>query len=946
MQKQLEHEEMLSAELEEKEQQQTEENCNETADGKITVPEKETTAEDTAKTGWREKRRQRKEEKQHRRKAAAYAESQLPDLGGPVLRRSLWREWRTSTLVFCFVSVYLELCLHICVFGEVGERALYLVLFGVMFGVAASFLCTMLPKLPGRILTVFLVAIQVLYAEVQLVYHAIFGNFMPLSLARMGEGVVTNFGNQILYGIGQKIFQILLLLVPLILISVLLIRRKAPRRRVSWKQSLCSLLVLTLVGLYTYGMMLSSREETFSVYEILTNVNTSTDTSYKNVGMLATTEQELRYMLTGASTEDVELNETSLGCTVSPHKYSSREYNVLESIDFEALAQSTDDESLKKLDEYMATVVPTRKNDYTGMLKGYNLITICAESFCPWFISEELTPTLYQLSHNGILFDNYYGTFQSVTTNGEYTMNMGLYPDMSRTKTQSSFDVSAGNYLPMCLGNAMKSIGYQTWAYHNYIGDFYNRNITHANMGYTFQAADSGLDIQVDWPSSDLEMMEASVSDYLESGQPFHAYYMTFSGHYQYNWENAMSAKNQKAVEGLNYSETVKAYIACNLELEYALRYLMEQLEEAGVADKTCIVLTNDHYPYGLTEEEYDELCGKHMDVIFEKYRNSFICYVPGLKENIHVKDYCSTADILPTMLNLFGIDFDSRLLMGTDVLSSGVHVAVLSDYSFLTSDFRFDAGTERVYPHGKDKDRVIPEDTLNNYRSYVINKFALSTDILNTNYYAHVFGQESSDSDLEDTVVFTDINGIFNQASVLYMYRNGYVDPETPDTFGGRYVSELGEFVDVLYRIAECPESSPDYLPEGYAKRDFTESYPYYDAVCWAFETGIVREDDADEKWDDDMDYRSAALLIYRFAQHMGVDTSLDERSVNNYIEEHPRLSPEVIRAFLWVDKENITTKDSELQELFDNYSARISRYQMTSFLFYLCTYELHIDE
>lgn len=210
-------------------------------------------------------------------------------------------------------------------------------------------------------------------------------------------------------------------------------------------------------------MLFSQKGETFSVYEILTNVNTSTDTSYKSVGMLATTEQELRYMLLGVSQEDSSLSSVSMGRSAPGRKYSSQEYNAMD-IDFEKLADSTDDEMLKSLDQFFDTMMPTRKNDYTGMLKDYNLITICAESFCPYFISKELTPTLYKLSNTGIIFNNYYGTFQSVTTNGEYTMNMGLYPDMSRTKTQSSFDVSSHNYLPFCLGNALKNEGYQTWA--------------------------------------------------------------------------------------------------------------------------------------------------------------------------------------------------------------------------------------------------------------------------------------------------------------------------------------------------------------------------------------------------------------------------------------------------------------------------------------------------
>ena len=205
--------------------------------------------------------------------------------------------------------------------------------------------------------------------------------------------------------------------------------------------------------------------------------------------------------------------------------------------------------------------------------------------------------------------------------------------------------------------------------------------------------------------------------------------------------------------------------------------------------------------------------------------------------------DYCSTADILPTLLNLFGVDYDSRLLTGTDVLSNGVHVAVLSDESFITKDFRFDAGTETVIPTRENAE--ISEDTLNMYRLYVDNKFKISTDILNSDYYAHVFQRESKAHTLEDTVVFSDITSIFNQASVLYMYRNGYVDPESEDTFGGKAVATLGEFVDVLYRISQRPKASNAALPEGYEDEDFNGSvYPYYDAVCWAWENGLILDE------------------------------------------------------------------------------------------------------
>ena len=689
------------------------------------------------------------------------------------MSHGLWNTWLKNLLLFCLTGVYVELCLHLCVFGSMDRYAGYPVLFGLLGGALCTLVVSSLPKVLRQITGVFLVAAQVLLAEVQLVYHCIFGDFMPVSQIGMGGNVVVNFNSQLLYGIRQNLLKILLLLLPLIAVILCLALRRgqALKLRLRWKQTMASFAVLLALLLTVTGLMYVGRDNAFSVYRTFTNVNTSTDSSYKKIGMLATTAQELRYMLFSGS-GSIMITPSSLNISDVPRTYSSNSYNVIESIDFTALADSTDSDILKATDEYLSNATPTRKNNYTGLLKDYNLITICAESFCPWFISEELTPTLYKLSHTGILFENYYGTFQSVTTNGEYTMCMGLYPDMSRTKTDSSFNVAGTNYLPFCLGNALKGMGYQAWGYHDYIGDFYNRNITHANMGYTFKAADSGLAMKIDWPSSDLEMMEASVDDYINSGEPFHAYYMTFSGHYQYNWDNAMSAKNRDAVKDLPYSEPVKAYIACNLELEYALEYLMQRLEEAGVADKTCIVLTNDHYPYGLTEDEYNELAGQTLDTTFEKYRNSFICYVPGLSENIVVDEYCSTADILPTLLNLFGVDYDSRLLAGTDVLSSGLHVAVLSDKSFLTKTFRYDAGTETVIP--ADENTTVSDKLAEAYRLYVDSRFQLSGNILNSDYYAHVFARESSGGSLADTVVFTDIKSIFNQASVLYYVPQG----------------------------------------------------------------------------------------------------------------------------------------------------------------------------
>ena len=153
------------------------------------------------------------------------------------------------------------------------------------------------------------------------------------------------------------------------------------------------------------------------------------------------------------------------------------------------------------------------------------------------------------------------------------------------------------------------------------------RDLSHPDLGYVYKAVGNGLEITESWPESDLEMIDVTTGEYMNE-EPFHAYYMTVSGHLEYNFQgNAMAAKNQALVEDAPYSEHVRAYLACQIELDRALELLLERLEEAGVADNTVIALTADHYPYGLTPEEQSELAGHTLEENFELYRNACILY-------------------------------------------------------------------------------------------------------------------------------------------------------------------------------------------------------------------------------------------------------------------------------------------------------------------------------
>ena len=231
-------------------------------------------------------------------------------------------------------------------------------------------------------------------------------------------------------------------------------------------------------------------------------------------------------------------------------------------------------------------------------------------------------------------------------------------------------------------------------------------------------------------------MMVESVDDYVNCKKQFHTYYMTFSGHYQYDWKNPIAKKNRDKVEHLDYSDTVKAYIACNLELEYALQYLMEKLEEAGVLDDTVIVMTNDHYPYGLTIEEYSELAGREIDENFEKYKNSFICWSADMTEPVRIDKLCSTVDILPTVLNLFGLEFDSRFVIGRDVLSDHEGVAIIANKSYITDDYKFNAVDNEVTML---TDKEIPKEDIDKKSRYISGTIGLSKSMLYTDIYKYI---------------------------------------------------------------------------------------------------------------------------------------------------------------------------------------------------------------
>ena len=623
------------------------------------------------------------------------------------------------------------------VFGEITAKFGYVALFSAGYALILAALLSLTGRKAEPWLTLLMCVAGVLLYGSQLVYNYVFGTLYSVALMEQGGAAVTSFWRETLETMVAHLPTMAALLLPLAGAALLWKKGMKPTKL------LCALAALVLAAAALAGAVWTVKAggtELFSDAYYYRGDTVATQQTARRFGVITA----MRIELFGSGEAEEKAPEYYIPTETTPpavqedvpqEEGKPMEYNVL-TIDFDALNASTEDETRLALNGYCQSLTGTNKNDYTGMLADYNLIVICGESFSTAAIHPEVTPNLYRLASEGILFKNYYNTFPNVTTDGEYALLQGLYPDSSREKTSSSLYASRRSYLPFAMGNAFAGVlGQPSYGYHNYKGDYYGRDESHPNMGYTMKFAGQGMKFTNAWPASDLEMMEQSVDDYITDDQ-FHAYYMTFSGHYRYaKSSNLMAAKNWDAVKDLPYSDTCKAYLSCNVELDKALGYLMQRLEEQGIADKTAIVLAGDHYPYGLTDAQYSELVGYEVDE-FSKYKDTLIFWVGGLEENIVVEEYCCNVDILPTILNLWGIPYDSRMLAGTDVFSDGTHVAVLVDRSFITEKAAFSAVTGQVTWFAAE------EGYVENMNRFVATKFSVSTDILQTAYYNFIFGK------------------------------------------------------------------------------------------------------------------------------------------------------------------------------------------------------------
>lgn len=674
----------------------------------------------------------------------------------------------TLGLYLPLLLVYLEVVLHLATGNTMTYFPIYL-LFSLSAGSLLALLPILLPPLAGRILTVLLSFLLTLLFAAELIAKHTLQAYYPLSTLETAAGNrLSDYAGVILPATAAALPLLLLFFLPTLLLWPLfrwgLAQGQPPRRGAAIFAA--AAVAFHLLGLAVVHAPWPGDLTPAKLYRSDTNF----DDQVEQLGLVTMLRLDVKHMLFPAkagldsdfdgldgldSSGDGSGGDTS---AVEEQPVIDTSPNVMD-VDLESLAANAPNEDVSWLANYFSSASPTRKNEYTGMFKGYNVIQLVIEGFSGYAIDPELTPTLYKLANEGFVFNNYYTALHyTSTSNGECQTLLGLYPKNGNPITMKRTGVLGTNAY-FSLAQQLGREGYQVLGYHgNY--DMYGRQASHTNLGYTWKQFGTGLDVdttssgEIAWPARDTQVIENSVDDYISSDQPFHVYYLTISGHMPYS-NNRIVQPYLDQVRALPYSQTTQNYMATVMEVDRALELLLQKLEEAGKLDKTLIIATGDHIPYsnaGVLEELSGRTFGSSKDlealnesaIDFDVYKNTLILWSASMEEPVQVDKPCCQVDILPTVSNLLGLEYDSRMLSGRDILSDSEGLVIFTSRSWRSDRGFYNRYTQTFTPtEGVTMTQEEQDQYVSTMKKLVEYKLACTPMIVENDFYNLLFPRE-----------------------------------------------------------------------------------------------------------------------------------------------------------------------------------------------------------
>ncbi len=390
-----------------------------------------------------------------------------------------------------------------------------------------------------------------------------------------------------------------------------------------------------------------------------------------------------------------------------------------------------------EINAYFAGRTVGGDNKMTGLLEGKNVVLVLMESMDDWMIGE-YTPTLNRLMSEGISFTHFYtpGYGGIRTFNSEFCVNTGSFLS---SQGGYAFDYITNTYR-QSLASLLTQEGYSAKTFHYNDPSFYSRGVFSPAMGYSeyvcygdYIGADEEDLLYDDQLLFDNPGLNA---EFFREGQPTLNFIITRSAHLSYKYNEVLSywaLKKYPEFRGLTGNEEADcAYLKAKLVDDLFAR-LLQELEDKGQLDNTVIIGVTDHYTYGYKDEaSLFALSGVDDALLLEKTP----CFIWSADlQPMKVDKTLNTSDLLPTMLNLLGVDSPYDYI-GRDAFDPTYEgYALFSDGSWISGDIAYDAGTKRVLSITGGEAEASSE-TLDAMAQKVQQFVRINNLILDTDYY------------------------------------------------------------------------------------------------------------------------------------------------------------------------------------------------------------------
>ena len=430
----------------------------------------------------------------------------------------------------------------------------------------------------------------------------------------------------------------------------------------------------------------------------------------------------------------ISFNDNNKSLKVSGlYEYTARGFYMT----FLKSKQTVNEQDIAFLKEEYSKENDKKKNRYTGKQKGNNLIIVQLEGVDSWLINKNDTPTLYNMMRNSINFTNHYSFYTGggSTFNSEFAVNTGFIVPYSYNKNAYSFN---NNYFPYSLPNMFKSLDYSVNAFHMNKKEYYSRGINYKNWNYDnyyglidmykYTNGENTLD-------RELILNEEYSNLMFNKENLFVDYIITYSPHIPFdNTRGVCKILYEEDNKDLDVPFKQMSEEECARrqakETDYFVSLLLDKLKANNLLDNTVLVVFSDHYLYTLEDQ-----------TILNKYKNTsnnlinktpFFIYDNGNTKKT-INKVTSQLNILPTVLNLFGIEYNPNYYLGQDALGKNYEsIVVFSDYSWYDGNVYVEGGkiTNKKYISKEDLER----------KNILINEIAKKNDLtLKYNYFKKI---------------------------------------------------------------------------------------------------------------------------------------------------------------------------------------------------------------